>query len=86
MTNTTRNIIRTAVPSLVGAAVAYITKATAHVSPTVLAVVFPVATTAYYTLVRLLEEKFPKMSWLIGCLPVQQIKVVDKIATPTVTK
>ena len=31
----------------------------------------PIATTAYYTAVRFAEEKFPKASWFLGCLPVK---------------
>ena len=84
MTNSVKNIIRTAVPSLAGAVIALITKETAHVSPAVTAIIFPIATTGYYSLIRLLEEKFPKLSWLLGALPVAPITV--KIASPDTTK
>ena len=71
MSNALRNTIRTAVPSIVGSVVMMITEGNAHVSPAVLAIVFPLATTAYYALIRLLEEKFPQLSWLLGCLPMK---------------
>jgi hypothetical protein len=71
MNNYTKNLIRTAVPAIVGAVVSYITKKTAHVSPSVLAVVFPAVTTGYYAVVRALEVKYPKLSWLLGALPVK---------------
>jgi hypothetical protein len=45
----------------------------------------PLATTAYYTVVRLAEEKFPKASWLLGCLPVKAAPEVTVQATGTVT-
>ena len=69
MTQVTRNILRTFVPSAVGAATTYLTKLSTHLTPAEVAVLFPLATTAYYGIVRLLEEKFPKLGWLLGCLP-----------------
>ena len=69
MTPVIRNVVRTAVPAAVGAATTWITKATAHVSPTVMAVVFPLATTAYYAAIRNAEKKWPKLGWLLGALP-----------------
>ena len=77
-----RNIIRTAVPSAVGAVVTYLTKLSAHLTPAELAVVFPVATTLYYSAIRFAETKYPKLSWLLGALP----QPTNKVATPTVTK
>jgi hypothetical protein len=71
MSNALRNTIRTAVPSIVGSVVMMITEGSAHVSPAVLAIAFPLATTAYYALIRFLEEKFPQLSWLLGCLPMK---------------
>lgn len=64
-----KNIIRTATPAIVGAVVTYITKLSAHISPSTQAIVFPIATTAYYSAIRLLEEKYPKLGWLLGALP-----------------
>jgi hypothetical protein len=77
-----RNIVRTAVPSAVGAVVTYLTKLGAHLTPTEAAVVFPVATTAYYSAIRVLENRYPKLSWLLGALP----QPTNKVATPDVTK
>lgn len=69
LTAVDRNIVRTAVPSIIGAVVTWVTKASAHLTPTELAVVFPVATTAYYTVIRTLETKYPNLGWLLGALP-----------------
>ena len=64
-----KNVVRTAVPAIVGAVVTYITKLSTHISPSIQAVVFPIATTAYFAAVHLLEQKFPKLGWLLGALP-----------------
>jgi hypothetical protein len=82
LSNADRNIIRTAAPAVIGAVVSYITKATQHLTPAETAIIFPIATTAYYTIVRSLEEKFPKASWLLGCLPVKAVEPVEAPATP----
>jgi hypothetical protein len=70
-----KNIIRTAVPSVVGAVVSIIAKVKANLTPSETAVIFPIATTLYYSLVRTLETKYPKLSWLLGALPVKAINV-----------
>jgi len=83
LTNQDRNIIRTLAPAVVGAVVTYVAKVYASLDATEQAIVFPVATTSYYTVIRFLEEKFPKASWLLGCLPV---KAADEtLATPEVS-
>jgi len=64
-----KNVVRTAIPALVGAAATYVTKISAHIDPSTQMIVFPIATTAYYAAIRLLEEKFPKAGWLLGALP-----------------
>jgi hypothetical protein len=64
-----RNIIRTAVPAVVGAVSTYIAKLSMHIDPNVQMVIFPIATTAYYSAIHTLEHKYPKLSWLLGCLP-----------------
>ena len=69
MTPVVRNIVRTAVPAVVGAVLTWITKLSAHLTPSEVAVVFPIATTLYYSAIRLLEEKYPRLSWLLGALP-----------------
>jgi len=71
MNNMDRNICRTAVPAIVGAIVAWVTKEWAKLPANDLMYLTPLATTAYYTAVRFAEEKFPKASWLLGCLPVK---------------
>ena len=78
MNNMYRNICRTAVPAIIGAAVAWITKEWMTLPANDLMYLTPLATTAYYTAVRFLEEKYPKASWLLGCLPV---KATDETAT-----
>jgi hypothetical protein len=69
MNTTTRNIIRTAVPAVVGAVATYITKLSAHIDPTTQAIIFPIVTTAYFSAIHVLEHKYPKLSWLLGALP-----------------
>jgi len=77
-----KNIVRTATPAVVGAVVTYITKLSAHISPSTQAIVFPIATTIYYSAVRLLEQKFPKLSWLLGALPVKAAPTEPKVIIP----
>ena len=66
-----RNICRTAVPAIGGAIVAWVTTEWATLPANDLMYLTPIATTAYYTAVRFAEEKFPKASWFLGCLPVK---------------
>jgi hypothetical protein len=66
-----KNIVRTAVPSVVGAVASVIAKAKANLTPSETAILFPIVTTAYYSLIRTLETKYPKLSWLLGALPVK---------------
>ena len=80
----TRNVVRTAAPAIIGAIVSYISKLSAHLTPAETAIVFPIATTAYYTIVRSLEVKFPKLSWLLGCLPVKAAEPVAPVAAPAI--
>jgi hypothetical protein len=74
MTTPIRNVIRTAVAAIVGAAVTWITKQSAHISPSVEMVVFPVATSAYAGAVHYLEQRYPKLGWLLGTLPQPKVK------------
>jgi len=78
MTNEIKNIIRTLVPAAVGAALAYITKATAHIPAGEVAALAPVFATAYYSAVRFLENKYPALSWLLGALPVKAAGITPK--------
>jgi len=71
MNNYQKNIVRTFVPVLVASVVAWLTKAEKHLTPAELAVAVPVASTVYYAIVRQLEARFPKLSWLLGALPVR---------------
>ena len=80
-----KNIIRTAVPSVVGAVVSVIAKVKANLTPTETAVIFPIATTAYYSAIRTLETKFPKLSWLLGALPVKAVNATPVQATVQAT-
>jgi len=67
--------------------VAWVTKEWAKLPANDLMYLTPLATTVYYTAVRFLEEKFPKASWLLGCLPVKAAPApeVTVQATGTVT-
>ena len=85
MNNTLRNIVRTAVPAIVGAVASVIAKVKANLTPTETAVVFPIATTAYYSAIRTLETRFPKLSWLLGALPVKATNATPIQATVQAT-
>lgn len=82
LTNMDRNVLRTVVPSIVGAVVTYVTKLSAHLTPAEQAILFPAATSGYYMAVRYLEERFPKLSFLLGCLPVK-VQVAADTPSPT---
>lgn len=64
------SLIRTAVPTLVGTVVSYLTvtgiKVPQSVSEWLISVLFFVFAFGYYAIVRLLEKKYPKMGWLLG--------------------
>jgi len=64
-----KNVVRTATPAVVGAVATYLTKLSMNINPSVEMVVFPIATSTYYTAIHLLEQKYPKAGWLLGCLP-----------------
>ena len=85
MNPTLRNIVRTAVPAIVGAIASVIAKVKANLTPTETAVIFPIATTAYYSAIRTLETKFPKLSWLLGALPVKATNATPIQATVQAT-
>ena len=85
MNNTLRNIVRTAVPAIVGAVASVIAKVKANLTPTETAVIFPIATTAYYSAIRTLETRFPKLSWLLGALPVKATNATPIQATVQAT-
>ena len=85
MNSTLRNIVRTAVPAIVGAIASVIAKVKANLTPTETAVIFPIATTAYYSAIRTLETKFPKLSWLLGALPVKATNATPIQATVQAT-
>lgn len=62
--------IRTYVPLIVGAIVAWLTTKGIKINPSDASTVVPFLTAVfsglYYTIVRLLESKFPQMGWLLG--------------------
>lgn len=62
------SVVRTFVPVIVGALITALTKIGANVSSEALELlVGAVVTTAYYTMVRLLETKVtPRFGWLLG--------------------
>jgi len=71
MNNDLKNVIRTFVPIAVASVIAYLTKLENHVPKTTLVVLLPIISTAYYSAVKVLEKKYPKLSWLLGALPVE---------------
>ena len=83
MNNYQKNIVRTFVPVLVASVVAWLTKAEKHLTPAELSIALPIASTVYYGIVRQMETRFPKLSWLLGALPV---KAAGKTPTETPAK
>ena len=69
LTPAQKKMIRTAVPTVFGGIVALVAKSGLKLSSDMIVIIMPIATTAYYTLVKTLEKKFPKFSWLLGALP-----------------
>ena len=70
MTPTVKSIIRTAVPSVVGAITAFAAKHGLDTSNTTAMALMPVAATIYSTAIHQLEKKYPNLGWLLGALPV----------------
>lgn len=68
-TTAVRNVVRSAVASVVGASVAYGTTKWASLQTSNLAYLAPTFSTAYFALVHLLEKKYPKLGWLLVLLP-----------------
>jgi len=79
MQNYLRNVVRTGVPVVVGTVVAWLASKGFNLKSGQFAVLAPVLSTGYYAAIRKLEEKYPKLSWLLGALPVPA-------TTPPVTK
>lgn len=64
------SVIRTGVPYVIGAVVAWLANKNVHVSDAQVAsatafVAFGIGT-GYYMVVRVLETKYPKLGWLLG--------------------
>ena len=75
-----RNLVRTAVPVAVGTVVAWFASKGWNLKSGQFAVLAPVFSTVYYGVIRGLEKKFPKLSWLLGALPAAPV-----VPTPTPT-
>jgi hypothetical protein len=69
-----KNVIRTAVPSVVGLLISLLAQAGLDLSSASLAYLVPVATTIYYALIRYAEKRWPNLSWLLGAFPVDPFK------------
>lgn len=73
-----KNVIRTAVPSVVGLLISLLAQAGLDLSSSSLAYLVPIATTLYYAAIRGAEKRWPNLSWLLGALPVDPFKVENK--------
>lgn len=82
MSNFLKNVVRTLVPTIVGALGAVWAKVAGHLDTTQFAALVPVITTAYYAIIRYFETKYPALSWLLGALPVQPVVPATGTATP----
>lgn len=61
------SIIRTAVPAVIGAVVAFAATHGMNLDPTMaVSLITPLVITVYYTLVRKVEDKYPQAGWLLG--------------------
>lgn len=76
-TNYQTSLVRLIAPAVVGAATGLVSTAAAHLSPSVLAVVSPCASYAYYALAGLLEKRWPVLSFLLVLPRPSTVPVVD---------
>ncbi len=81
-TTWSRQAIRTAAASIVGAVVGYLAHLDSALPSWAVYYIIPVALSAYYTGVTALEKRFPWMSWLLLVLP-QPPKGATPTPTPT---
>jgi len=68
-TTKVRTYVRAAVTSAVGAAVSFGIVQWSKIDHGYIALLAPAIATAYYTFVGKLENRFPKLGWLLGVLP-----------------
>jgi hypothetical protein len=84
LSNYQKNVIRTAVPSVVGLLISLVAKSGLNLPPEALVYLSPLCTTAYYSLIRAAEVKWPQLSWLLGALPSKPLDPksapLDKVA------
>ena len=71
-TTKVRSYIRAGVAAAVGSAVSYGIAVWSKIDHGYIALLTPAVSTAYYTLVGKLENRFPKLGWLQGVLPQKQ--------------
>jgi len=80
--NYIRNVVRTGVPLAVGAVVTWLTSKGINLNAGQFAALTPVFGTVYYAVIRFLETKFPKLSWLLGALPAEATTDVTPTPVP----
>ncbi len=67
LSNLVTSVIRTVVPTIIGAVLAALAKQGLSIDQAeVSAWLVPVLISAYYTVVRALEIKYPSIGWLLG--------------------
>lgn len=81
LTNYQKNVIRTAVPSVMGLLISLLAQHGLDLSNDSLAYLVPVITTAYYSAIRAAEAKWPNLSWLLGAFPVDPFKIQSSSET-----
>jgi hypothetical protein len=72
-----KNVIRTAIPAIVGALSAWATKKGLKLDAETTVLLAPAFTSVYYATIRWAEQKWPKLSWLLGSLPVPKSQSCD---------
>ena len=69
LTKYQKNVIRTLVPTVIGALLTLAAKNGLDLSNGTVVALMPVITTIYYSAIRKAEETWPHLSWLLGALP-----------------
>mgnify|MGYP003334586219 CR=1 len=72
-----KNVIRTAIPAVVGALSAWAARKGFKLDNETVVLLAPTFTSVYYAVIRWAEQKWPKLSWLLGAFPVVKSQNCD---------
>ena len=82
-TTRVRTVVRSAVAAAVGSLVSWGAVKWGNFNSGTFAVLAPTVASAYFALVHWLENKFPKLGWLLGLLPAATPVLVVPPVAPT---